>query len=79
MTTSFLETNGHIFCGVYIEFKDIMELSWCGVIGSTPHKQANTMFIIIRYAFGDIRYLNIVDILRACFSLNSWCFSFHFS
>ncbi len=53
--TSLLKADGHIFCGVYIEFKDIVELSWCGVISSTPHEQANTVFIIIRYAFGDIR------------------------
>ena len=45
--TSLLKADGHIFCGVYIEFKDIVELSWCGVISSTPHEQANTVFIII--------------------------------
>ena len=66
ITTPFLETDGHIFRGVDVEFKDIGELSWCRVISSTPYKQTDAVIIIIRYAFGDIRYLYIIDRLRAC-------------
>jgi len=79
ITTSFLKTDGHIFRRVDVEVKDIVKLPWCGVISSTPYKQTNTVVIIIRHAFGDIRYLNIVDSLCARFSINTWCFSFHFS
>ena len=79
ITTPFLEADGHIFRRVDVEFKDIGELPWCRVISSTPYKQTDAVIIIIRYAFGDIRYLHIVDRLRACFSINAWCFSFHFS
>ena len=79
ITTPFLEADGHIFRRVDVEFKDIGELPWCRVISSTPYKQTDAVIIIIRYAFGDIRYLHIVDRLRACFSIDAWCFSFHFS
>lgn len=54
ITTSFLKTDGHILRRVDVEFKDIVKLSWCGVISSTSYKQANAAVIIIRYAFGDI-------------------------
>ena len=74
-----MKTDGHIFRRVDVEFKDIVKLSWCGVISSTPYKQTNAVVIIIRYPFGNIRYLNIVDSLCARFSINTWCFSFHFS
>ena len=79
ITTPFLETDGHIFRRVDVEFKNIGELSWCRIVGSASHEQTDAVIIIIRYAFGDIRYLHIVDRLRACFSINAWCFSFHFS
>ena len=79
ITTPFLETDGHIFRGVDVEFKDIGELSWCRIVCSASHEQTDAVIIIIRYPFGDIRYLHIVDRLRACFSINAWCFSFHFS
>ena len=79
ITTPFLETDGHIFRGVDVEFKNVGELPWCRVISSTPYKQADAVIIIVGYAFGYIRYLHIVDRLRACFSIDAWCFSFHFS
>ena len=79
ITTSFLKTDGHIFCRVDVEFKDIVKFSWCRVIGSTSYEQTDAVNIIIRYPFGDIRYLNIVDSLCPRFSINTWCFSFHFS
>ena len=79
ITTPFLETDAHIFRRVDVEFKDIGELPWCRVISSTPYKQTDAVVIIIRYAFGYIRYLHIVDRLRACFSIDAWCFSYHFS
>ena len=65
--------------GVDVEFKNVGELPWCRVVSSMPYKQTDAVVIIIRYAFGDIRYLYIVDRLRACFSIDTWCFSFHFS
>ncbi len=72
-----MKTDGHIFRRVHVEFKDIGELPRRGVIGSASHEQANAVVIIIRYAFGDIRNLNIVDRLCARFSIDTWCFSFH--
>ena len=78
MTPS-LKTDGHIFRRVDVEFKDIVKFSWRRIISSTSYEQTDAVNIIIRYAFGDIRYLNIVDSFCACFSINTWCFSFHFS
>lgn len=79
ITTSFLKTEGHIFRRVDVEFKDIVKLSWCRIISSTSYEQTDAVNIIIRYPFGDIRYLNIVDSFCPRFSIDAWCFSFHFS
>ena len=58
ITTPFLETDGHIFRGVDVEFKDIGELSWCRVISSTPYKQTDSAMIIDAM---DLLYTSNID------------------